>query len=103
MLFPLYDENPTQRPPIVTIAIIALNAILLAVSTWLSTQPDQLQLRQLFYKYGFVPARITQLSTGQPLQLDLDPEGPLRQLVHFTLEKSRVSVRATVLPLRIKW
>ncbi len=81
MLFPLYDENPTRRPPVVTVAIIAINAVLLVVSTWLSTQPDQLQLRQLFYKYGFVPARIAQLSTGQPLQLDLYPEGPLRQLV----------------------
>lgn len=81
MLFPLYDENPTSRTPVVTIALITVNAIMLAVSTWLSVQPDQLALRKLFYTYGFVPARVTQLSTGKPLQLDLAPNVPARQIV----------------------
>jgi membrane associated rhomboid family serine protease len=60
MLFPLYDLNPHRRFPVMTVLIIAIN---IAITAWLGAQRDT----SAIYRYGFIPARVTKLSTGQPV------------------------------------
>ena len=62
-MFPLYDNNPTERPPLVTYALVAIN---LLAFLWMSRMPE-LQQQVLAYRHGFVPARITQLSQPRPI------------------------------------
>lgn len=70
MLFPFHDNNPTTRAPIVTLAIIVINA---AVFIWLSTLPELNQVN-VVYQHGFVPARIGQLSNRQELKVEVPRE-----------------------------
>jgi len=70
MLFPLHDNNPTQRVPIVTIALVAAN-VLIYLAMWL--QPPQTELRTVVL-HAFTPNRITQLFKGQPGLVRLDAE-----------------------------
>jgi membrane associated rhomboid family serine protease len=63
MLFPLYDLNPHRRFPWLTLLIIGINV---AVTAWMSTLPD-VEQAELVIRYGFVPARLTQLDRGQPV------------------------------------
>lgn len=68
MLFPLIDENPTRRWPIVTVGLITINTLLLLASLGLSP----LEHNRLFLNYGFVPQRLTQaLDGGKPVVIDL--------------------------------
>jgi hypothetical protein len=57
MLFPLYDTNPHQRFPVVTVVLIAANTL---IFVWLTSLPDKDELWVLAH-YGFVPARVEQL------------------------------------------
>lgn len=67
-MFPLYDNNPTSRTPLVTYALIAIN---LLVFLWMSRLPELPQ--QLFvYQHGFVPARVVQLSQPHPIFVPID-------------------------------
>ena len=62
-MFPLYDNNPTQRTPVVTYALVAINVL---VFLWMSRLPE-VQQQVLAYQHGFVPARIMQLSQPHPI------------------------------------
>jgi len=68
MLFPFHDDNPTERTPVVTYALIAINlAAFLATSR---LPPVERQL--LVYRRGFVPARIAQLAEPKPIAVPID-------------------------------
>jgi membrane associated rhomboid family serine protease len=55
MFFPLYDENPTETFPLITLSIIAINIAVFLYE--LSLGP---QLTQFINTYAMVPATITQ-------------------------------------------
>jgi membrane associated rhomboid family serine protease len=57
MLFPFHDNNPTLRPPLVTIALIVVNA---AAFVAVERMPP-VEQQQFIYQRGFVPRRIEQL------------------------------------------
>jgi membrane associated rhomboid family serine protease len=60
-MFPLRDENPSERVPFVTRGFIALNCVVFLYEVMLG--PD---LRAFIFHYGMVPARITAvLAEGQ--------------------------------------
>lgn len=73
-MFPLYDDNPHVRTPWLTVAIILVNVV---VHFMVAQLPDVKQF-ELFCHYGFVPARIQQLSNPQ---LVLNVEIPLAEEV----------------------
>ncbi len=54
MLFPLYDDNPNKRRPVVTVLFIVINV---AVFLYEISLPDQ-ALVEFVYAAGFLPARI---------------------------------------------
>ena len=59
-MFPLYDNNPTERTPVVTYLLVAINVL---VFLWVSRMSGV--DREVFsYEHGFVPARIQGI--GQP-------------------------------------
>jgi membrane associated rhomboid family serine protease len=68
MFLPLYDDNPATRTPIVTYLLVAINVLVFFWSTRLSDVQQQL----LVYRYGFVPARISQLSTQRPIVVPVE-------------------------------
>src|SRR5215467_7944741 len=57
-MFPFLSDIPTRRWPVVTIAIVAINAL---VMLWMSKLPSQDQAI-VTAKWGFVPARIGQIT-----------------------------------------
>ena len=61
-MFPLHDNNPTVRFPIVTVVLIAIN---LLVFVWESTLPPKESL-MLSIQRGFIPDRLTSLWEGEP-------------------------------------
>lgn len=65
-MFPIRDENPTLRTPVVTIAIIALNAVV-----WLFLQGGGMdpQLAQSVCQFGAIPGELTGLAAGRTVQL----------------------------------
>ncbi len=66
-MFPLRDHNPTSTVPYVTLALIAINTL---VMLWLSTL-SPLDQQVAAVEHGFVPARIGQLSNHQPVQVPI--------------------------------
>lgn len=67
-MFPFSDDVPSQRPPLVTIAIIVLNAM---AFLYVNGLPDEKQ--QLFVvEHGFIPARLSELPNGRAIEFDLD-------------------------------
>src|SRR5690606_25411660 len=52
--FPLRDEIPSRRAPVVTWAILILNVL---IFLWQWTLPEP-SVRQLLYLFGLVPARL---------------------------------------------
>ena len=62
-MFPLYDNNPIQRTPVVTYALMAINVL---VFFWMSRLPE-VQQQVLAYQHGFVPKRISQLDQPHPI------------------------------------
>ncbi len=68
MFIPFHDDNPTQRTPVVTYALVAINVL---VFLWMSRLPE-LQQQVLAYQHGFVPARIIQLSQPRPIRVPID-------------------------------
>jgi membrane associated rhomboid family serine protease len=63
MLFPLYDLNPHRRFPWLTLLLIAANV---AVTAWTSTLNEK-QQSEVALRYGFMPARFSQIGKGQPI------------------------------------
>ncbi len=72
MFIPLHDDNPTRRTPVVTYILVAVNVL---AFIW-STRLTDLQQQLLVYRHGFIPARIAQLSTKQPIVV------PIEEVVH---------------------
>jgi membrane associated rhomboid family serine protease len=88
-MFPLHDDNPTSRPPVITIGIIAVN-VLVFLSTLALPQG---QLQELYYRRGFVPARIGQLKNPQPIVVPIEEQAfdpfiqrPVKIQRHLKLE-----------------
>jgi membrane associated rhomboid family serine protease len=69
-MIPFRDDVPTERTPLVTYALIALNVSVL----WAMSQMPDRQLEDFVYRHGFVPARIAQLSSGEPLKIPIEHE-----------------------------
>jgi membrane associated rhomboid family serine protease len=63
MLFPFHDDNPTQRTPVVTVALIAANVICFL---WTWSLPPAVH-QTVVYRFGFVPRWLTQLDDPQPI------------------------------------
>ncbi len=68
MLFPLFDLNPHRRVPIITLLIIAINA---GVTAWTWSLPTA-QQQVLAVEHGFLPARLTAMGKGQPIQVRME-------------------------------
>ncbi len=51
-MIPLHDDNPTRRPPVVTVALIATCVL---VFLWQNAHPQQAQ-QAIAYSFGLVPA-----------------------------------------------
>jgi membrane associated rhomboid family serine protease len=61
MLIPLYDDNPNQRFPVATVALIVLNALVFLYEISLSSDVTQLSgpaITEFVYAAGFLPARL---------------------------------------------
>jgi membrane associated rhomboid family serine protease len=54
-MIPLHDDVPSRRFPIVTVTIIAINALVFIYQLTLSPA----ELRQFVFEYGVIPARFT--------------------------------------------
>ena len=76
-MFPFADNNPTHRTPFVTYALIAINVI--AFLWFGSLEPDK-QL-EVSLRYGFIPARISQLNSDETLAIPL--EKPTQEKVGY--------------------
>ncbi|HEY4759691.1 MAG TPA: rhomboid family intramembrane serine protease [Thermoguttaceae bacterium] len=68
MFIPFHDENPTRRTPVVTYILIAVNVL---AFVWTVRLP-YLNQQMLVYQRGFVPARIAQLTTRQPIVVPVE-------------------------------
>ena len=64
-MIPLKDHNPTFRTPYVTFLLIAINT---AVMIWLASL-SPLARQEEVLEHGFIPARISQLSHPQVLEV----------------------------------
>jgi membrane associated rhomboid family serine protease len=73
-MLPLYDDNPTWRRPLVTIALIAANVAVFALQ--ISSGP---QFNELLFRYGAIPGEIVN-------SIDVRPYNPLP--VHTTMLSS---------------
>lgn len=61
-MIPIRDENPIQRTPYLTIALIAVNLLIYAYQFMLSGPAEQL----FIYDYGLVPAWLTHSTSQAP-------------------------------------
>ncbi len=95
MIFPFSDDIPSQRLPVVTIAIIAINTLALLFVEQLSS----LDRQRFVLEHGFIPARVAQLENKQPIEVDIDQlalhphleePAPIRE--HHLLQPSLLAV-----------
>jgi membrane associated rhomboid family serine protease len=93
MLFPLYDNNPHTRLPIITIVLIAANL----VCFWLSISGDANSYVKVVYERGFVPQRLTRVDDPQEVEINIE----LDDGVHLegTLSTDAASVYPTLLTM----
>src|SRR5262245_14619696 len=73
MLFPLFDLNPHNRFPLVTLLLIAANVV---VAGWTFTLPEKRQ-NEVAIEYGFIPARLSNVGRGKEIvapKLEIDPQ-----------------------------
>ncbi len=61
-MFPLKDDNPTSRLPIITIALIAVNCLIHFYRMTLPMQEAQLAI----FRFGLIPIEITHLTDMTP-------------------------------------
>ena len=92
-MFPFADNNPTHRTPVITYALILAN-VLAFLWFW---QLDETQQMTVTLRYGFMPARIEQLSHGKPLTIELTP-AERREVGLFVVEQP--GLKAIILPDR---
>ena len=72
-MLPLYDLNPHHRFPWFTLMLIVAN---IGVAGWMDSLSD-LDQSEIAIRYGFVPARLSELGKGQPIAaplLKVDPQ-----------------------------
>jgi len=98
MLFPFHDDNPTERAPVVTVALIAANLIVLVAVQRLPLRDRQLAV----YRRGFVPARITQFP--EPVVIPFEQKavfnpvlGPILQQQDLRLDPAPRQIAASLL------
>lgn len=90
MLFPLVDENPTRRLPVVTVGLIVVNTLLLLVTFGFSA----IEHNRLFIRYGFVPERLTSaLTTHENVVVDLQDLLGGDPKTREVLERSQLDTR----------
>jgi membrane associated rhomboid family serine protease len=92
-MFPFADNNPTHRTPVITYALILAN-VLAFLWFW---QLDERQQMAVTLRFGFMPARIEQLSNGKPLTIELTP-AERREIGLFIVE--RPGLKAEIPPDR---
>lgn len=92
-MFPLHDENPVVRPPVVTVAVIALNTL-----AWIFLQGwghDVFLLRSIC-QYGLIPAELLgKLPAGTVV--------PLTQQAGCTLQESNWSTLFSSMFMHGSW
>ena len=70
MIFPIRDDVIARTQPVATYTLLALNtAMMIFVSL---ASPERQQVVAL--RYGFIPARLSQLTNPRPLAVDFDVE-----------------------------
>lgn len=80
MILPLYDRNPHERFPFITLLLIVVNVWI----TWqMSLLPD-LRQAEVVFERGFVPLRLTRIDDPQPVRIrqpmgELPPEAEAGQ------------------------
>jgi membrane associated rhomboid family serine protease len=62
-MFPLYDLNPHNRFPWITLLLILANTLVMVGLAPLDAQ----ETVDVAYHYGFIPKRVTELTRGKPL------------------------------------
>ncbi|MEX0586216.1 MAG: rhomboid family intramembrane serine protease [Pirellulales bacterium] len=78
MLFPFHDDHPTVRFPVVTVALIAINAVVFLATLGLPEEKRE----ALYVEYGFVPDRVRQLTDPNlSITVPLEPEVSERRLI----------------------
>ena len=77
MFFPLYDENPTSRWPVITMGIIAANLL-----PWLHSQTlSDYDLISVHAQHGFIPRRVEQLyNSNLIIEFDIVPDSASRNV-----------------------
>ena len=91
MFFPYHDDNPIDRTPVVTIAVIIVNFLAAApFGFYLSESENGLpshRARVLWAEYGFVPQVFSNLPSGEPVRVPLysDLEEQTRSTTDRTL------------------
>ncbi len=88
-MFPLYDLNPHRRFPLLTILIIAANVAVMLWVTSLGAQRAEL----VDYRYGFVPQRVSQLGSNQPLVVQIPELNRQGQAIPGRLRPLQLSTR----------
>jgi membrane associated rhomboid family serine protease len=72
-MFPLYDDVPARRTPLVMIALIVMNIV---VFVWWRQLPS-FEKQVVAFQWGFVPARAGQLAEHEDLAIALEqPDDP---------------------------
>lgn len=79
MIFPFHDENPTTRPPIVTVGLIVINVLVLFYMGHVEKTEGNRALRAFIYTHGFIPLRLKQIQHPQVMRVDLFPEQQQQQ------------------------
>ena len=103
-MIPLYDHNPTHGTPFVTLALIAINTVVMFYLATLSPLAQQ----EVAIEHGFIPARIAQLRNEKPLQVSVKevvlvpnqfgrPAQQLRDVKKIELPPSRPQIFGSVL------
>jgi membrane associated rhomboid family serine protease len=67
MLFPLFDLNPHNRFPLVTLLLIAAN---LAVTSWMFSLSEK-QQNEMAVEHGFIPARLSNMGQGKAIEVPI--------------------------------
>lgn len=72
MILPLYDRNPHERFPLVTLLLIVINVWI----TWQMALLPEMRQAEVLYRRGFVPLRLTRIDDPQPVRIRQPIERP---------------------------
>lgn len=89
-MFPLYDNIPSTRLPIVTATIIVLNFL---VQIWTAFMPVN-EATRFEYTYAFIPARIAQLRDERPIEVPIQLQMQDRDTGEIVVAERRLEVPA---------